>query len=174
MQDTLDEISHLLPPANALQRSFLPRYQLRMVRDGEQQADQLKMGSPKDVARQISVYLEGAINEQTVVVLMSVDNEMLGILPVSTGNLHQALVDAGDVLTPVLQGRAPCFIFGHNHPSGNPTASKEDLATFKHLKLSAEILHRTMLDCIIVGNEGRYYSWAEAQPYEYAKSGLRR
>ncbi len=172
MQDTLDEISHLIPP-NSLKR-FIPRYQLRMVRDGEQPTEQIRMNTPKDVARQISVYLEGAISEQTVVVLMSIDNEMLGILPVSAGNLHEAVVDAGDVLTPVINARAPAFIFGHNHPSGNPAPSKDDLGTFKHLKAASEIMHRSLIDCIIVGNEGRYYSWAETQPYEFSKSGLRR
>lgn len=172
MHDTLDEIVHLLPPKT--DRRFIPRYQLRMVRDGEQPTQPLQMKNPKDVARQISVYLDGAIQEQTVVVLMSIDNEMLGILPISSGNLHQAVVDAGDVLTPVINGRAPCFIFGHNHPSGNPLPSKEDLLTFKHLKTASQIMHRTLLDCVIVGNEGRYYSWAEQEPYELAKSGLRR
>ncbi len=174
MQDTLDEISHLIPQGIDRRRKYIPRYQLRMVRDGEQSAEQIQMKSPKDVARQIAIYLEGEIGEKTVVVLMSTDNEMMGILPVSSGNLHQALVDAGDVLTPVLNGRAPSFIFGHNHPSGNPAPSKDDITTFKHLKAASELMHRTLLDCVIVGNEGRYYSWAEEQPYEFAKSGLRR
>lgn len=151
------------------ERRLAPRLRLQMVREpGDQSTGPIPVKSPKDVAAQIAVYLNGVPSEHTVVVLMSNQNEIMGILTVAIGNLKQCMVDVGDILTVVLQGRAPAFIFGHNH-FGKTDPSKEDLATFRQIKMGSKIVHRELLDCIIVNPNGQYYSWAESAPYEAMK-----
>lgn len=146
-----------------------PRYSMRMVKDGGDPTEEIVVKTPKVAARIIAGCTEGAIQEHLWVICLNTDNVLLGVVHISSGTINQTIVDPGDVLTPVLLSRAPTFILAHNHPTGNPEPSKEDLATFKHIKTAATVMHRKLVDCIIVGDRERYYSWAEAAPYEVAK-----
>ncbi len=166
MIDSLDltEIDHSQP------RCIVPLYKLRMVRDGNPVLEPpVVVTSPKVVANVVAACVEGAIGEHLLVVVLNTDNVILGVLTVSIGNIKETIADPGDILTPVLVARAPAFILAHNHPSGNPTPSRDDLALFKHVKAAAEIMHRNLVDCIITGSDGKYYSWLESAPYEVMK-----
>jgi hypothetical protein len=55
------------------------------------------------------------------------------------------------------------LIVVHNHPSGDPTPSPDDVVLTKRLLLAAEVLGLTMLDHLILGEDGRYYSFSEAR-----------
>lgn len=152
---------------------YPPRYSLRMVKDvGDDSAEDIVITNPKIAARIIAGCTEGAVQEHLFVLCLNTDNVLVSVVPISSGTINQTLVDPGDVLTPVLLSRAPTFILAHNHPSGNPLPSKDDIATFKHIKTAAAVMHRKLVDCIIVGDRERYYSWAEAQPYEVIKGNV--
>jgi DNA repair protein RadC len=167
--DTLDHGSTVQLEERRKDSRFLPRYSLRMVKDASAPAEEILMTNPKDAARVVAAYTEGSAQEHLLVILLNTDNVMMGIVHVSSGTINQSLVDPGDVLTPVLTARVPAFILAHNHPSGNPTPSKEDLATFRHIKQAADIMHRNLIDCIVVGDNDRFYSWASSHPYEIAR-----
>ncbi len=60
----------------------------------------------------------------------------------------------------LLSNSAACIV-AHNHPSGDPTPSPKDLSLTKRLYDAGKLLDIPVLDHIIIGTEGRYYSWKE-------------
>jgi len=73
---------------------------------------------------------------------------------VAKGGLHGAAVRAGDPLRAALRADASAFVLVHNHPSGDPTPSREDIAITKRVALAAEIASVPMLDHVVVARSG--------------------
>jgi len=69
----------------------------------------------------------------------------------SIGGLNSNLLHPRDVFRPALEHNAYALIIIHNHPSGDPAPSQEDISTTSNLKQAAEILHIPLLDHIIIG-----------------------
>lgn len=74
---------------------------------------------------------------------------------------HLATSLAAYPTKPVILANAAAIIVAHNHPSGEPTPSYEDIELTKRLKAAAELLGIRLLDHIIVGENGRFYSFLE-------------
>jgi DNA repair protein RadC len=79
---------------------------------------------------------------------------------VSEGTLNAALVHPREVLGPALRIGAACFVVMHNHPSGDPTPSAEDLAVTRRLAEAGELVGIPLLDHLILGDD-RYCSFLE-------------
>ena len=88
----------------------------------------------------------------------------------SHGTASQSLVEPRGVLMRALLCGATDFILVHNHPSGDPEPSKEDIELTAQMKDAADLMGITMSDHIIIGR-GKYFSFREAEIYvkEYAK-----
>ncbi|MFQ5801408.1 MAG: RadC family protein [Candidatus Methylomirabilales bacterium] len=86
------------------------------------------------------------------VILLNAQNHYLMHTLVSTGTLTGSLVHAREVLGPALREGAAALILVHNHPSGDPTPSAEDLCLTSELGKCAKLLDVTLHDHIIVGN----------------------
>jgi DNA repair protein RadC len=78
----------------------------------------------------------------------------IGHVLVSRGTSSQALVDPPDVIRPALLANASRIIVAHNHPSGNPEPSKEDIALTKRLKEAGSIVGVQLLDHLVIGKHG--------------------
>ena len=98
----------------------------------------------------------GKINlvEQCKVLLLNRGNKVLGICEISSGGMAGTIVDVKLVFAAALKAAANGIIISHNHPSGNLTASREDLAYTTKLKLAGELLDLPLLDHIILSSEG--------------------
>ena len=98
----------------------------------------------------------GKINlvEQCKVLLLNRGNKVLGICEISSGGMAGTVVDIKLVFAAALKAAASGIIIAHNHPSGNLTASREDLAYTTRLKLAGELLDLPLLDHIIISSEG--------------------
>ena len=79
---------------------------------------------------------------------------------VSVGSLNQSLVCPRSVFQTALLSNAAALILIHQHPTGDPTPSSEDIAITRRLKEAGEIINCKVLDHIIVG-EGDYLSFVE-------------
>ena len=79
---------------------------------------------------------------------------------VSIGSLNQAIVHSREVFKTACISNAAAVILLHNHPTGDPTPSQEDLAITRRLKESGEILGIKVLDHIIIG-DGEFMSFVE-------------
>ena len=87
-------------------------------------------------------------------------NRILCIDRVSIGSLNQSVVHPREVFKSACLVSAAALILVHNHPSGDPTPSGEDISITKRLKEAGEIIGIPVLDHIVIG-EGQYVSFVE-------------
>ena len=91
--------------------------------------------------------------EKLKVLVLNSKNVLLKILDVSYGGTNSASVEPKDVLTEPIKMGAPRIILVHNHPSGDPTPSNEDIELTKRIRDAAIILGIDILDHIVIGND---------------------
>jgi DNA repair protein RadC len=98
--------------------------------------------------------------EHFISLSLSGAHEVMHIRTVSVGLVNRALVHPREVYADPITDRAAAVIVAHNHPSGNLTPSKDDLAITRQLEAAGKTLGITLLDHIIF-NDGQYLSLAE-------------
>ena len=77
------------------------------------------------------------------------------------GNVNSSVVREAEVLRPAVRDNAPSIILVHNHPSGDPTPSAEDVLITKNLVAAGKLLSIEVLDHVVIGSGGRYVSLNE-------------
>ena len=87
-------------------------------------------------------------------------NRIVCLDRVSVGSLNQSVVHVREVMKSALLSSAAAIILIHNHPSGDPSPSTEDMTITRRLKEAGELLGIPVLDHIIIG-DGEYVSFAE-------------
>ncbi len=102
----------------------------------------------------------GSMKEEFVVVLLNTKNVVLRIASVSEGILNQSLVHPREAFEEAIRDSAAAVVFAHNHPSGDPAPSRDDMTATERLVKAGDILGIRVLDHIIVGGD-RFYSFAD-------------
>ena len=105
--------------------------------------------------------LRDNLKELFLTLLLDGKNRITRKVQVSEGSLNQSIVHPREVFAPAVRESAAAVIFIHNHPSGDPTPSREDREITRRLKEAGELLGIKVLDHIIIG-DGRYYSFVES------------
>lgn len=98
--------------------------------------------------------------EVFLALLLDSKNRLIKEVHISEGSLNASIVHPREVFAPVLKESAAAILFIHNHPSGDPTPSQEDIDITKRLKQVGDIMGVRVLDHIIIGN-GDYVSLAD-------------
>jgi len=98
--------------------------------------------------------------EQFKTMFINRANKVLGILEVSTGGISGTVADPRIIFAAAIKCNASGIIVAHNHPSGNLTASQDDINLTKKLKEGGKFLEVQLLDHIILTTEG-YLSFAD-------------
>ena len=93
-------------------------------------------------------------------VLLNTKNAVLDIEDISIGTLNSSLVHPREVFKQAIKKSANVVLLGHNHPSGDPTPSPEDLQITKRLAEAGKLIGIEVLDHIIIGDRN-YYSFKE-------------
>lgn len=93
-------------------------------------------------------------------VLLSTKNEIFHQVEISRGTLNQSLVHPRDAFQLAVRNSASAVIFIHNHPSGDPTPSRDDLVITKRLYNAGDLLGIRVLDHVIIGRD-TYYSFRD-------------
>jgi DNA repair protein RadC len=99
--------------------------------------------------------------EEFWVVHLDAKNRMVGYEVISTGSLTAAIIHPREVFKGAIMNSSAAIICLHNHPSGDPTPSREDISITERLKEGAELLGIRMLDHIIIGSKNKYCSLTE-------------
>jgi DNA repair protein RadC len=110
-----------------------------------------------------SIYRElDADKEHFLLIVQNNKNRVQGHKVISTGSLTASLVHPREVYTAVLnpEWRAAAIIFVHNHPSGDPAPSQEDIELTRRLKEIADLFGIRLNDHVIVGHD-RFYSFSD-------------
>jgi len=121
---------------------------------------QVVLEDPESIA---SYYMERMRHEaQEILMLAMFDSKsmLIGEKVISVGTCNAALISAREIYRTALQEQAVYIVILHNHPSGNPEPSREDIQVTRKIKQSGEILDILLMDHIIIG-DNRYFSFRE-------------
>lgn len=116
--------------------------------------------APTDVVARYGPLLRDLRHEEFWAILLSTANQPIRELRISSGTLNSSLVHPRECFAEAIKLHAASIIFLHNHPSGNPEPSREDLAVTRQLVEAGRILGIPVHDHIILA-DGRYVSLAE-------------
>ena len=122
--------------------------------------EKVSIESSDDVARMFMEELRYMKKEHFRCVLVNAKGEIITVDEVSVGELSSTVVHPREVFSQAIRKSAAAVIFVHNHPSGDPSPSQEDIQTTKRLTDSGELLGIRVLDHIIIG-DGKFSSMRE-------------
>ena len=111
------------------------------------------IGSPHDVHRLLGPEMAPLAQEQLRVLLLNTRNEVVGQRVIYQGNISSAIVRPAEVLRPAVMEAVPSIIVSHNHPSGDPDPSPNDVMITRKLKQAADLLDIDLLDHIVIGGK---------------------
>lgn len=132
-----------------------------------------RMASSADV---YNTFRPAMLNERVEVFSCAMVDAKLRLIRtqlISRGTLTASIVHPRESFTPAIRSAASGVIFAHNHPSGDPVPSEEDRRITVKLAEVGELLGIPMLDHVIVGRDGSYYSFADAGDLGGPASGYR-
>ncbi len=109
---------------------------------------------PDDVFAVVGPKLRKETREHFLVLLLNARHEVIGRETVSIGSLNASIVHPREVFKPAVLASAASVILVHNHPSGDPEPSEEDLTITKRLVEAGELLGIQVLDHVIVASRG--------------------
>ena len=116
--------------------------------------DRPRINEPRDVANLLSAEMSLLDQEQLRVLMVSTKNEILGAHQVYQGNVNSSIVRVAEVLKPAVRANCPSIIVVHNHPSGDPTPSPEDVLITNKIRAGAEMMDIELLDHVVIGSRG--------------------
>ena len=138
----------------------LPRYRVALVREGNSHTDKKTIHSPEDVHAIVAAEYADAVVETAMMLALDTKNKVIGIFEISRGSLNASIIHPRDIFQRAILVNAASVILAHNHPSGDPTPSPEDVALTKKLVDAGKVMDITVLDHVIVG-EGSFVSLKE-------------
>ncbi|MGB9847671.1 MAG: RadC family protein [Minisyncoccia bacterium] len=118
-----------------------------------------KIEAIKDVVAQ-AVYLRDKTREHLMVIYLNARNEMIFKKPMFIGTLNANIVHPREIFKEALKQNAASVILVHNHPSGNPEPSEDDLETTKRLIEAGKIMGIDVLDHVII-TKNKAFSFKE-------------
>lgn len=122
--------------------------------------DRTRIRGAEDVANLLMVQFKDYENEHFKCLLLNTKNDLVKVVDVSHGGLDGAMAVPRDVFRQAVRESANAVIVCHNHPSGDPQPSRDDMALTKRLTESGDLLGVRVLDHIVFG-DGRYVSFKE-------------
>jgi len=108
---------------------------------------------PADVANLLQGEMGFLEQEHLRVVLLNTRNQVMGIPEVYKGNVNSSLIRVGEVFREAVRRGCPALIVVHNHPSGDPTPSAEDIAVTRQFVEAGRLLDIDVLDHLIIGHQ---------------------
>lgn len=113
--------------------------------------------TPKDAYNELKGRFRGKKKEYFWAILLDTRNQIIKCVEISVGSLDTSIVHPREVFKEAIAASASSIIAAHNHPSGNPEASQDDIHLSKRLKEAGELVGIGLVDHIIVG-DGKYIS----------------
>ncbi len=149
---------HGLGPAKAAQIKAAIELGRRLTI--ERPEERPAINSPADAAN-LLLYDMGALEQEELrVLLLDVRNRLLGTVILYRGSATSSQVRVGEVFKSAIRSNAPCILVAHNHPSGDPTPSPDDVMITRALVQAGKMLDIEVLDHLVIGN-GRWVSLKE-------------
>jgi DNA repair protein RadC len=136
---------------------FAERLQIRRLSQPEERPT---ITSPSDAAVLVAYEMSALEQEHLRVILLNSRNQVLDIVEVYKGSVNSSQVHVGELFKPAIRRNATALIAVHNHPSGDPTPSPDDVTVTRALVQAGKLLDLDVLDHMIIG-QGRWVSMKE-------------
>ncbi len=128
------------------------RYQVSTRPKGDPNSRPL--GSAQDVHLLLDREMAALAQEQLRVLLLNSRHQLVGQRTIYQGNVSSSYVRTAEVLRPAVMESTPNIIVVHNHPSGNPEPSPNDVTVTRKLVQAAKLLDIDLLDHVVIGHGG--------------------
>ncbi len=115
-------------------------------------AERLTIRTPDDVVGLVMDNMRHLDREHFCALLLNTKNQVLSLETISIGTLSSSMVHPRELFKAAIKKSAAAVIIIHNHPSGDPTPSKEDISITKRIVEGGEILGISVLDHLIIGD----------------------
>ena len=115
--------------------------------------DRAVIRGPEDVANLLTAEMSLLDQEHLRAVLLDTKNHVTGVSEIYIGNVNSSVVRPAEVFRPAIRDNSVAIIVVHNHPSGDPTPSPEDIAITEQLRASGDLLGIEVLDHIILAGQ---------------------
>ena len=161
-QATIEQLTEIdgIGPAKATQIKAC--FELGKRQDLEPELKDLSIQNPQDVVDYIRKEIKDKAKEHFMLILLDSRNKTIGFSKISIGTLNASLVHPREVFKEAITHNASSVILVHNHPSGDPEPSDDDLKITKKLVESGKILSIDVIDHIIIGKNS-YYSFKDKE-----------
>lgn len=123
----------------------------------ERPEERFRVRSPEDVAILVSSEMAALDQEELRVVLLNTKNEVVRVVTLYRGSVNAAQIRVAEVFKEAVRQNAPSLVIVHNHPSGDPTPSPDDVAVTRELVAAGKLLDIEVLDHLVIG-DGRHVS----------------
>jgi DNA repair protein RadC len=162
-QATIEELSQIKGIGLAKAAQIKACFELGRREDLEPEIKNFDIKNPESVVKAIRASIKDKAKEHFKLILLNPRNKIIKIIGISTisiGTLNASLVHPREVFKDAITHSAASVVLAHNHPSGDPEPSEDDLKITKKLVDSGKILGIEVLDHIVVGKNG-FFSFKE-------------
>jgi DNA repair protein RadC len=120
----------------------------------------LNFENPESIAAYYMERMRHRKTEQMLLILLDSKRHILQEQVLTIGTSHSTLISPRDICIAAVKNEASYFMLMHNHPSGNPTPSRQDVLVTQKIKEVSDLIEIPLLDHIIIG-DNRYISFIE-------------
>jgi len=150
-QATLEELSQVKGIGLAKATQIKACFELGKREDLEPELVNFDINNPEAVVKVVRSGIRDKAKEHFKLILLNPRNKIIGISTVSVGTLNASLVHPREVFKDAIVHSAASVVLAHNHPSGDPEPSEDDLKITKKLVDCGKILGIEVLDHIVIG-----------------------
>lgn len=157
---TLEELSQIKGIGFAKAAQIKACFELGKRQELEPEMKNFDIQNPQDIVKAIQSSIKDKAKEHFKLILLNTRNKIIGISTVSIGTLNSNLVHPREVFKEAISHSAASVVFAHNHPSGDPEPSEDDLTITKRLTEAGKILGIEVMDHIII-TKNDFFSFKE-------------
>jgi DNA repair protein RadC len=125
-----------------------------------QPEERLQVRSPGDIANLLNLEMAHLEQEQLKLISLNTKNQVLKIQTVYQGTVNSSQLRIAEIFKEAIRANATSVIVAHNHPSGDPTPSPEDIRVTQQLVEAGKLLEIELLDHLVIGHQ-RWVSMRE-------------
>ena len=159
-QATIEELSQIKGIGLAKAAQIKACFELGKRENLEPELKNFDVKNPEGVVKAIRASIKDKAKEHFKLILLNPRNKIICISTISVGTLNASLVHPREVFKDAIKHSAASVVLAHNHPSGDPEPSEDDLTITKRLTEAGKILGVEVMDHIIIAKNG-FFSFKE-------------
>lgn len=157
---TIQELSQVKGIGNAKASQIKAAVELGKRLKNYRNDNKIKISSPEDIADLVMEEMRYLKKEHLKVIFLNTKNIVIDMQDLSMGSLNASVVHPREIYSEAIRRSSAAIIICHNHPSGDPTSSQEDINITKRLFEVGKLVGIDLLDHVIIG-DGCYISLKE-------------